>query len=333
MGPQGRVDLSGPDRRERIDSHRVSRAELAGWMDGLVVPGLAPPTRMEALRVNRPETAERTGRFEVSTPAPPGISGPGSGEAMDRLGSIARLPGGVRATCEGVARLWEAAGRPGRLHVLDVSAAGCEAGPALLRWADRAGVRIAITRLGQDPAGCEHAVLGLAGDPRVQVVPGDMQQLKPASADIVTAVLVLHHLPPVHVAWTLLHWRQAARIGVVAVDLRHSQAARAGIATLGRHIAARAHIPTLGSHTAALARIAALGRHMAALARIPLLGRHLSPSGRPGRDAPLAVRWGFREEDLADLRSYPGLEGLQYRRRPWFWWQVTLGGDPPPCGM
>ncbi|WP_374712296.1 class I SAM-dependent methyltransferase [Symbiobacterium terraclitae] len=204
-----------------------------------------------------------------------GDGGPGTGPADPRAWIIRRL-GGARAACDGVVRLWEAAGRPGRLHVLDVGAGGCEVGQVLLRWADRAGVRIAITRLERTPAACIRTARRFAGDPRVRVLQGHMQQLEPASADVVTAALVLHRLPPLQIPWTLLHWREAARVGVVAVDVCDRPATRPGVVA------------------------------------IDLRGH--------------AVRAGCRDEGLAELRSYPGLQGLRWRRS-WFWCQLTLGGD------
>lgn len=258
-------------RRGGIWGWRANRAETLGRTDG---PGVV-----------RLDPSERTGSHGASTPDLAGAPGP--------PGWITRLPGWAQSTCEGVVRLWEAAGRPHRLDVLDVGADGGKVHRPLLRWADRAGVRIAITLLRRDPTACEHAARRFAGEPRVRVVQGDAQHLLPASTDIVTATLALHRLPAVQAPWTLLHWRQAARIGVVAVDLR---------------------------------------RHPSALAGTTTPGRVLAPGGRLRHSAPPSAQRGFRDEDLVELRSYPGLEGLRYRWRPWFGCQITLGGDPPPCG-
>jgi len=176
---------------------------------------------------------------------------------LDRLARVM----GVRPTYESVVRLWEAAGRPGSLHLLDAGTGGWAVVSSLLRWADRTGVRIAITRLEPDPQACMRAARRFAGEPRVRVVQGDRRQLRPASADIVAALGLLRGLPPVQVPWMLLHWREAARIGVVAVE-----------------------------------------------------------------------PWGFSAGDVAELRSYPGLEELRYRRRRWFCGQITLAVASPPCG-
>ena len=192
--------------------------------------------------------------------------------APDRRGWITRLPGVVGAICAGVARLWEESGRPSRLHVLGIGTAGDEVCLSLLRWAGRTGVDIAITRLERDAWAGGRAGHRLAGDPRVRGMRGDPQNLPPASADVVAAALVLHRLPAIQVPWTLLHWRQTARIGVVAVEPVCAPAVWAGRAR------------------------------------------------------------GGRASDVAELRSYPGLEGLQYRRNPWFCCEITLGGGPPPCG-
>lgn len=205
--------------------------------------------------------------------------------ALVQLAWINRVLGAARITREGVMRLWRAAGRPRRLHVLDVGAGGGDINWALLRWARREGVSLSLTLLDRHPETCAFAAERFRREPRVRVVQGDLQALPAQSADIVTASLVLHHLPSLQVPWTLLHWQQAARIGVVVNDLQ---------------------------------------RHPAALASIRLATRLLSRNPMIRHDAPLSVQRGFRAAELADLRGYPGLEGLRYRSRPFFRYLITL---------
>lgn len=211
-------------------------------------------------------------------------------EALAQLGWINRLLGAAQVTREGLVQLWRAAGRPRRLHVLDVGAGGGDINWTLLRWARRAGVRLSITLLDRHPETCAYAAHRFRREPRVKVVQGDLQALTPRSADIVTASLVLHHLPTLQIPWTLLHWQQAARIGVVVNDLH---------------------------------------RHPLALAGIRLATGLLSRNPMIRHDAPLSVRRGFQAVELADMRGYPGLEGLQYRWRPLFRYLITLQTPGP----
>ncbi|HWQ11890.1 MAG TPA: methyltransferase domain-containing protein [Roseiflexaceae bacterium] len=207
--------------------------------------------------------------------------------ALRELRLINRLLGASRPTVEGVARLWRAAGRPLRLSLLDVGAGSGDASRALLHWARRHGVQLDITLLDLNPQTCAEAARCFAGEPRVQVRQGDMFELAADSADIITATLVLHHIPEARLGAALRALVRAARLGVVANDLRRSLLAWAGIRAA----------------TAALSRNRMI--------------RH---------DAPLSVARGFRAADLERLRAEPGVGRMWYVRRRWFRWLVVIEG-------
>lgn len=211
-------------------------------------------------------------------------------EALTQLSLINRLLGAAWVTQEGVLRLWRAAGRPARLHLLDVGAGAGEQNLPLLRWARRAGVALTVTLLDIHPETCAHAARRFHTESRVRVEQGDLFHLRPGSADIVTASLVLHHVPTGDLPTALLGLQRAARIGVVVNDLH-------------RH-------PIAAGFIAAATRL---------LSRNPMI-RH---------DAPLSVRRGFRPAEFEALRLVPGLEGLRFEWRPLFRYLVTLPGTGP----
>lgn len=228
----------------------------------------------------------------------PSIGGPELEEALVQLSWINRLLGAAWVTLEGVVGLWRAAGRPVRLHLLDVGAGAGDINRLLLRWARRAGVDLRITLVDIHPETCAHAARLFRHEPRVSVAQGDLFRLAPGQADIVTASLVLHHVATADLPAALLSLRGAARLGVVVNDLH-------------RH-------PLAAGFIAAATRL---------LSRNPMI-RH---------DAPLSVRRGFRAADFEALRQTPGLEGLRYGWRPLFRYLVTLPGVPSegvgPCGI
>ncbi|MFZ5828232.1 MAG: SAM-dependent methyltransferase [Bacillota bacterium] len=218
------------------------------------------------------------------------IGGPELEEALHQLSWINRLLGAAWVTLEGVVELWRRAGRPRRLHLLDVGAGAGDINRVLLRWARRAGVDLRITLVDIHPETCRHAARQFRDEERVTVEQGDLFALDAHRADIVTASLVLHHVPTDELESALLSLRRAARLGVVVNDLH-------------RH-------PVAEGFIAAATRL---------LSRNPMI-RH---------DAPLSVRRGFRAAELEALRERPGLAGLRCRWRPLFRYLVTLPGGGP----
>jgi SAM-dependent methyltransferase len=205
--------------------------------------------------------------------------------ALRELRVINRVLASARPTVEGVERLWRAAGCPRRLSLLDVGAGSGDGCRALLRWAERRGVALAITLVDIHPETCAEAARFFQGEPRVSVRQGDLFDLPPGSADIVTAVFLLHHFPDALLGRALEALARAARIGVVVNDLHRSRVAWAAI------------------------RLAT-----AALSRNRMI-RH---------DAPLSVARGFRAADLRRLRALPGLERLWFAWRPMYRWLVVI---------
>lgn len=156
---------------------------------------------------------------------------------------------------------------PPRLSILDVGAGSGDVNRALLRWANHQALDLRITLIDIHPETCAAAAAYYQDEPRVQVQQGDLFDLAPNQADIVTASLFLHHFTDAQLpaAWSAL--LRAARIGVVVNDLH---------------------------------------RHPVAWIGIRVATQLLSRNRMIRHDGPLSVQRGFQAADFMRLRSLPG---------------------------
>lgn len=209
-------------------------------------------------------------------------------EALAQLRWINRLLQGAWPLQEGVKRLWQQAGQPTRLTILDVGAGSGDVNQPLLAWATRCGIDLRITLLDINPETCAAAATYYRNEPRIRVEQGDIFALPPDTADIVTASLIVHHFPTAQLPAVFTRMLQAARLGVVVNDLH---------------------------------------RHPFAWACIWGATRLLSRNRMIQHDAPLSVWRGFRGSDFDQLRATPGLDGLRYGWRPFFRYLVIVPRD------
>jgi len=210
-------------------------------------------------------------------------------ETLAQLRWINWLLGATWPTLEGVSRLWRRAGQPAKLSILDVGAGSGDINRRLLNWATRQKIQLSLILVDIHPDTCRVAAAYYRGEPRVQVIQGDVFQLAPHCADIVTASLFLHHFPADQVPVVLQTMRQAARVGVVVNDLH---------------------------------------RHRLAWASIWAATHFLSQNRLIRHDAPLSVCRGFRSADFNRLQALPELAGLTYAWRPLFRYLVIIPKDP-----
>jgi SAM-dependent methyltransferase len=206
-------------------------------------------------------------------------------EALAQLRRINRLLGAAWPIVEGVARLWRAAGGPARLSILDVGAGSGDVNRRLLAWADRRGVQLELTLMDIHPDTCAVAAAYYQDEPRVRVSQGDVFQLTPRQADIVTASLFVHHFPAGQLPEVFQAMLRAARLGVVVNDLH---------------------------------------RHWLAWSFIRAATGLFSHNRMIRHDAPLSVWRGFQAADLEALRATPGLQLLTYAWRPLFRYLVVV---------
>ncbi len=214
-----------------------------------------------------------------------GIDGPELTQALNQLRWINRLLAGTYPSIEGVMRLWQASGRPAQLHILDVGAGSGDHSKQLLRWAEQEHIDLHISLLDIHPQTCALARQYYAHEPRISIQQGDFFMLKADTADIITAALVLHHIPDQQLGTAILVLWHAARLGVVVNDLH---------------------------------------RHPFAWSSIWLLTRLLSGNRMIRHDAPLSVLRGFQIRDIRRLAELPGLEGLWFRWRPMFRYLIII---------
>jgi SAM-dependent methyltransferase len=140
--------------------------------------------------------------------------------ALEGLEWINRRLGGRRKVLAELQSLLEGARPPAR--ILDVASGFADLPRAIVLWARRRGLAVAIDCLDCSPAILELARRASASFPELRFLPGDATDLPCAdgSYDVALASLVLHHLEgdgPVRLLKEM--WRVARR-GAIASDLR-----------------------------------------------------------------------------------------------------------------
>ena len=110
------------------------------------------------------------------------------------------------------------------LSILDVGTGGADLPLDLVREARRVGRRIRIVAVDRDPATLDYARGRTAGVPEIELLSADAFALPfpPASFDLVTASLFLHHFGHDDAVRLLAAFRRLARAAVLINDLeRH----------------------------------------------------------------------------------------------------------------
>lgn len=247
--------------------------------------------------------AERAVRPELMDDASAG--GPELSAALRQLRVLNRIFHASGPTVYGVERLWRAAGRPRSLRMLDVGCGSGDVNRALLRWADKHGVDMAIRLIDQSAEACAEAEAMHRNEPRIAVAREDLfespagEEIGPAveedeRADIVTATQLLHHFEGERLTAALQAMLRRARLGVVINDIH---------------------------------------RHWLAWLAVWGVSRLLPGNRYIRHDGPLSVAKGFRSADWQALAgSLPG-QRLTYRWRPLFRYAATVtplgrGGGP-----
>lgn len=187
-----------------------------------------------------------------------------------------RLLGWTAGLLDELGRLVRAAGLR-RFAVLDVATGSADIPLAVVRWAERRGLRARV--LASDVNGQVLAeARALAGrEPAIDLLQHDGTHvpLAPGSVDFVTCCLALHHFPPQAAVRLLREMAAAARHGIIVSDLERSRPA-----------------------------------YWAAVATTRLVGSRLTQ-----HDGPISVRRAYTMREVEALAREAGLEGLRYRRR------------------
>lgn len=161
-------------------------------------------------------------------------SRPLSGKELERalrfLSASNRLLGGhscVLRRLDGWSKRW----RPGEIvRILDVGVGGGDLLLAVRRWAERRGVRVALTGIDSSPAVLHKARKLLRGKD-VELREADLFAFAEAGRkfDYVTASLLLHHFPITRQVEALKALDRLSSRGVVVSDLRRTRPAYWGV--------------------------------------------------------------------------------------------------------
>lgn len=206
-------------------------------------------------------------------------------EALRQLRLLNRIFVAAAPTLHGVKRLWEKAGKPGSLSILDIGAGSGDVNGQLLRWADEQGIGLVIWLVDVTEEACEEAMLFYQNEPRVQVRRGNLFALPDGCADIVTGTQFVHHFAEEELPHAVASMLKAARLGVVINDIH---------------------------------------RHWLAWAAVWLTTRIISSNRYILHDGPLSVAKGFRAEDWKRLGQKLELPAMYCKWRPLFRYAVVI---------
>lgn len=209
-------------------------------------------------------------------------------EALRHLRRLNRLFGASGPALYGVKRLWESAGRPRRLSVLDVGAGSGDINRRLLKWADRQGVELKVTLSDVTEEAETEAGRLFRGEPRVSFLRRNVFDLPANAADLVTASQFAHHFPPDRLPSLLNRLLDIARVGVVVNDLH---------------------------------------RHWMSWTAVWLATRLVSGNRYIRHDGPLSVAKGFRAADFRELAGSLEGTSLHASWRPLFRYAVVLAKE------
>jgi len=209
--------------------------------------------------------------------------------ALDDIGSVNRFLRGSSILVEAVLPLLLAK-RPGdTLSVLDVGTGGADLPRALVAEARRRGRPIRVVAVDRDPVTLQYARRASAGIAEIETREADAFELPfpPASFDVVTASMFLHHFHHGDAVRLLAGFRAIARRAVLINDLR---------------------------------------RHLVPWAFIGLAARATRRHPMFVHDAPLSVLRGFTDDELRAVARDAGATGATVRRRLPYRLLLTLPG-------
>ncbi|MBT2287700.1 methyltransferase domain-containing protein [Paenibacillus albidus] len=201
---------------------------------------------------------------------------------LRRLNQIFAAPGPTKA---GVEKLWEVAGCPRTLSILDVGAGSGDVNHKLLQWADQKGIRLKVTLVDLTEEACKEARFLFRNEPRVQVQQADVKELADASADIVTGSQFVHHFDGDHLVDIVSHMRRASKYGVVINDIH---------------------------------------RHPVSYTAVWIVTRLISRNRYIRHDGPLSVAKGFKSRDWQELQHRLQAEAMTYAWKPLFRYSVVI---------
>ncbi|GIP19308.1 hypothetical protein J40TS1_49500 [Paenibacillus montaniterrae] len=206
-------------------------------------------------------------------------------EALQQLRLINRIFQAAGPMKYGVQQLWQEAGKPTHLTILDIGAGSGDVNRLLLRWASANGIDMKLTLADRTEEACEEARQLFRNEARVEVVQCDLFELPPDSFDIVTGTQFVHHFSQEELPEVARSMLRASKTGIVINDIH---------------------------------------RHWIPWSAVWLTAHLISTNRYIRHDAPLSVAKGFRAEDWRNLKDALGAPEMAYRWRPLFRYVVTI---------
>jgi SAM-dependent methyltransferase len=142
------------------------------------------------------------------------------------LENINRFLGGHRIALDYLGKL-RAVTPMNPIRILDLATGGADVPRSIVRWARRRGVRVEITAVDRNPDILEIARERCTTSPEIRIEQHDLLELpyEPASFDVVTCSLTLHHFSKANVVAILRRIHDIARVGYIVNDLRRNRIA------------------------------------------------------------------------------------------------------------
>lgn len=115
-----------------------------------------------------------------------------------------------------------ASDRRSLMRLLDIGCGLADIPRGLARWARRAGVRLSIVGIDQDPQVVTHAAAASRAFPEIQIVRGDARDLpfRPGQFDYVCSSMLLHYFSSEEAVALLRAWGALASRGVIVNDVQ-----------------------------------------------------------------------------------------------------------------
>lgn len=211
-------------------------------------------------------------------------------EALKHLRMLNRIFGAASPTLYGIKRLWEKAGKPKHLSIVDVGCGSGDINRSVLRWAQRNKIDVKVTLVDITEEACAEAKKLFHNEPQVEVRQCHLYELPAEYADIVTGTQFVHHFNTEELPDLVKSMIRASRIGVVINDIH---------------------------------------RHWIPWMAVWITVRLISNNRYILNDGPLSVAKGFRAKDWVQLRKELekkelNIEQMVYVWRPLFRYAVII---------
>jgi 2-polyprenyl-3-methyl-5-hydroxy-6-metoxy-1,4-benzoquinol methylase len=144
---------------------------------------------------------------------------------LDDLRRLNGIMGSRWLVVREVEALWQRAGRPSRVRILDIGTGAGDMLLALRRWGHRQGITLTIVGLDTHRGTLRYAAVALHRAPEVTLVRANGLYLpcREQAFDIVLCSTMFHHLQPPQAIALLRSTAAAARCGVIVNDLLRSR--------------------------------------------------------------------------------------------------------------